>query len=77
MNEIKYDKKRLNEVKTILVTQPKPKEDNTPFHRLAEKYNLKVCEYTNPSCLNFFNCFLIDIKDALLIILFWITSAVV
>ena len=42
MKEIKLDKKRLNEVKTILVTQPKPKEDNTPFHRLAEKYNLKV-----------------------------------
>ena len=44
MNEIKYDKKRLNEVKTILVTQPKPKEENTPLHRLAEKYNLKVIQ---------------------------------
>ena len=42
MNDIKYDMKRLNEVKTILVTQPKPKDNNTPFHRLAEKYNLKV-----------------------------------
>ena len=44
MKEIKHDKKRLNEVKTILVTQPKPKEDNTPFHRLAEKYNLRIIE---------------------------------
>ena len=32
MNEIKYDKKRLNEVKTILVTQPKPKEDEGEAH---------------------------------------------
>ncbi len=42
MSTIKYDKKRLNEVKTILVSQPKPKVTNTPFHKLAEKYNLKV-----------------------------------
>ena len=42
MSTIKYDKKRLNEVKTILVSQPKPKVANTPFHKLGEKYNLKV-----------------------------------
>ena len=40
MSEIKYDKKRLNPVKSILVSQPEPKDDNSPFHRLAEKYDL-------------------------------------
>ena len=42
MSSIKYDKKRLNPVKSILVTQPQPKDNNSPFHRLAEKYELKV-----------------------------------
>ena len=42
MSNIKYDKKRLNPVKSILVTQPQPKDNNSPFHRLAEKYELKV-----------------------------------
>ena len=42
MSEIKYDKKRLNPVKSILVSQPEPKDDNSPFHRLAAKYDLKV-----------------------------------
>ena len=42
MSEIKYDKKRLNQVESILVSQPQPKDNNAPFHRLAEKYGLKV-----------------------------------
>ena len=42
MSEIKYDKKRLNPVKSILVSQPDPKDDNSPFHRLAKQYDLKV-----------------------------------
>ena len=32
----------LNPVKSILVTQPQPKDNNSPFPRLAEKYELKV-----------------------------------
>ena len=42
MSEIKYDKKRLNPVKSILVSQPDPKDDNSPFYRLARKYDLKI-----------------------------------
>ena len=42
MTEIKYDKKRLNPVKTILVSQPQPKDNNAPFHRLESTYDLKV-----------------------------------
>ena len=42
MGSIKYDIKRLNPVKSILVTQPQPKDKNSPFHRLAEKYDLKI-----------------------------------
>lgn len=29
-------------VKTILVTQPKPESDKSPYHDLAKKYNLKI-----------------------------------
>ena len=42
MSEIKYDKKRLNPVKSILVDQPVPKDQNNPFLRLAKQYDLKV-----------------------------------
>ena len=42
MSEIKYDKKRLNPVKSILVDQPVPKDQNSPFHRLANQYDLKI-----------------------------------
>tara|TARA_X000000368_G_scaffold164873_1_gene130051 strand:- start:2026 stop:2817 length:792 start_codon:yes stop_codon:yes gene_type:complete len=42
MSEIKYDKKRLNPVKSILVSQPDPKDENSPFYRLARKYDLKL-----------------------------------
>ena len=57
MSEIKYDKKRLNKVKSILVSQPQPKDNNAPFHRLAEKYGLKV------DFIPFININPVSIKD--------------
>ncbi len=42
MSEIKYDKKRLHPVKSILVDQPKPKDPNSPFLRLANQFDLKI-----------------------------------
>ncbi|WP_420576892.1 uroporphyrinogen-III synthase [Ekhidna sp.] len=36
------DKERLKEVKSILVSQPEPSDPNSPYHKLAEKYNLKI-----------------------------------
>ena len=33
---------RLKKVKSILVSQPKPKDNNSPYFKLAEKYNLKI-----------------------------------
>ncbi|SNS53766.1 uroporphyrinogen-III synthase [Ekhidna lutea] len=36
------DKERLREVKSILVSQPEPSDPNSPYHKLAEKYNLKI-----------------------------------
>ncbi|MDX1627174.1 MAG: uroporphyrinogen-III synthase [Fulvivirga sp.] len=33
---------RMREVKSILVSQPKPKDDNSPYFKLAEKYNLTI-----------------------------------
>lgn len=36
------DKERLNKVSSILVSQPEPNEPNSPYHKLAEKYNLKI-----------------------------------
>ena len=39
MAEIKYIKKRLKKIETILVSQPKPsKDDNSPFYKLSEKF---------------------------------------
>jgi uroporphyrinogen-III synthase len=35
-------KERMQEVKSILVSQPKPQDENSPYFKLAEKYNLKV-----------------------------------
>lgn len=35
-------KERMREVKSILVSQPKPAGDNSPYFKLAEKYNLKI-----------------------------------
>ncbi len=36
------DKERLAKVSSILVSQPKPKNSNSPYFKLASKYNLKV-----------------------------------
>ncbi len=36
------DRKRLKEVKKILVSQPKPKDNKSPYYKLAEKYSLSV-----------------------------------
>ncbi|UII34224.1 uroporphyrinogen-III synthase [Fulvivirga ulvae] len=35
-------KDRMRPVKSILVSQPKPSDENSPYFKLAEKYNLKV-----------------------------------
>jgi len=36
------DKERLNKVSSILVSQPEPSDPNSPYKKLAEKYNLKI-----------------------------------
>ncbi len=36
------DKERLNGVSSILVSQPEPSDENSPYHKLASKYNLKI-----------------------------------
>ncbi len=36
------NKERMKEVKSILVSQPEPSDHNSPYHALAEKYNLKI-----------------------------------
>ncbi|MBC6399511.1 MAG: uroporphyrinogen-III synthase [Ekhidna sp.] len=36
------NKERMKEVKSILVSQPEPSNPNSPYHKLAEKYNLKI-----------------------------------
>lgn len=36
------DKERLNKVSSILVSQPEPQEENSPYHKLAEKYDLQI-----------------------------------
>ena len=35
-------KERMRPVKSILVSQPEPKDNNSPYYKLAEKYGLKV-----------------------------------
>lgn len=35
-------KERLKAVNSILVSQPKPKDDKSPYYTLAKKYNIKV-----------------------------------
>lgn len=41
-NLLVLEKERLNVVKSILVSQPEPKDDNSPYFELAKKYNLKI-----------------------------------
>ncbi|MFT7030655.1 MAG: uroporphyrinogen-III synthase [Marinoscillum sp.] len=36
------DKERLNRVASILVSQPEPTDENSPYLKLASKYNLKI-----------------------------------
>jgi len=36
------DEERLNNVSSILVSQPKPENENSPYFKLAEKYNLNI-----------------------------------
>ncbi|MFH6983223.1 uroporphyrinogen-III synthase [Marinoscillum sp. 108] len=36
------DKERLNRVSSILVSQPEPTDQNSPYQKLAEKYDLKI-----------------------------------
>ena len=42
MSEIKYNKKRLKKVESILISQPEPSNDASPFYKLVNNYNLKV-----------------------------------
>lgn len=35
-------KERLNEVKSVLVSQPEPADENSPYIKLADKYKLKI-----------------------------------
>ena len=35
-------KERLKDVKSILVSQPKPKSENSPYYKLAQDYKIKV-----------------------------------
>jgi uroporphyrinogen-III synthase len=39
---IKTDKDRLKKVKTILVSQPEPTDENSPYIALSKKYGLKI-----------------------------------
>ena len=36
------DKERLNQVSSILVSQPEPSDENSPYGKLSEKYNIKI-----------------------------------
>ena len=36
------DKSRLEKVKSILVSQPKPNDDDSPYHKLARRFDVKV-----------------------------------
>src|SRR5690606_1134844 len=40
--EAKEVKERLTKVSSILVTQPAPADDKSPYHALAEQYGLKI-----------------------------------
>jgi len=42
MSTIDVSSDRLTEVKSVLVSQPEPSNPNSPYHKLSEKYNVKV-----------------------------------
>ena len=35
-------KERVKPVRSILVSQPKPKDDKSPYYKLAEKFGIKI-----------------------------------
>lgn len=37
-----FDKSRLEKVSSILVSQPEPKDENSPYRQLSEKHNIKI-----------------------------------
>ena len=37
-----FDKSRMEQVKSILVSQPEPKAENSPYHKLSDKYDIKI-----------------------------------
>ncbi len=37
-----FDKSRLKKVSSLLVSQPEPKDENSPYYKLASKYNIKI-----------------------------------
>ena len=37
-----FDKSRLEKVKSILVSQPEPQAENSPYQMLSEKYDIKI-----------------------------------
>ena len=39
---IKFEQDRLNKVTSILVSQSRPADENSPYFELARKYNIKV-----------------------------------
>lgn len=41
-SQIQVQKDRLQKVSSILVSQPEPSNKKSPYHELAEKYNLKI-----------------------------------
>lgn len=41
-NLLVLEKERLNNVSSILVSQPEPSDENSPYYQLAKKYNLKI-----------------------------------
>lgn len=42
MSNVNAIKERQKSVKSILVSQPKPKSENSPYYTLAEKYGIKI-----------------------------------
>jgi len=39
---IKFDQDRLTKVTSLLVSQSRPADENSPYYELARKYNIKV-----------------------------------
>lgn len=37
-----FEKSRLEKVKSILVSQPEPKDEDSPYRKLSEKYKIKI-----------------------------------